>query len=75
MVLTDVRISEMFSHMPKISHECTQVLWRDYRDKPFNAEMFRKITQEGAFQKLEYKSLSAREPRKGTFADHIVKGT
>ncbi len=74
MVLTDVRISELFSQMPKISHECTQVLWQNYLDKPFNAETFRKLTQEGAFQKLEYKSLSAREPRKGTFADFVVNG-
>lgn len=74
MVLSNARISEMFSKMPHICHCCTHVLWWNYRDKPFDEKTFRKITSDGAFQKLEYKSLSAKEPRPGTFADYVVNG-
>lgn len=74
MVLGDARISEMFSKMPQICHECTHSLWWNYRDKPFDERTFWEITSEGAFQKLEYNSLSARKPRPGTFADYVVNG-
>lgn len=72
MVLNDSKISEMFSKMPHICHDCTHLLWQDYRDKPFDEMVFREITSDGAFQKLEYKSISAKEPSIGTFADYIV---
>ena len=75
MVLSNAHVSEMFSKMPHICHNCTHVLWWNYRDKPFDAETFREITSESAFQKLEYKSKSAKTPRPGTFADYIVNGT
>lgn len=74
MVLKDSRISEMFSKMPQICHDCTHSLWWGYRDKPFDEKIFREITSESAFQKLEYKSLSARKPHPGTFADYVVNG-
>ena len=74
MVLRDARISEMFSKMPQICHDCIHFLWWNYRDKPFDERIFREITSEGAFQKLEYNSLSARKPRPGTFADYVVNG-
>ena len=74
MVLRDARISEMFSKMPQICHDCTHFLWWNYRDKPFDERIFQEITSEGAFQKLEYNSLSARKPRPGTFADYVVNG-
>lgn len=74
MVMKDARVAGMFSKMPKICHNCTQVLWEKFRDKPFDERVFQELTSEGAFQKLEYKSSSAREPLEGTFADYIVNG-
>lgn len=74
MVLSNARVSELFSRMPHICHSVTQVLWEDYRDNPFDERIFREVTSEGAFQKLEYKSLSARKPQPGTFADYIISG-
>ena len=74
MVLSNARIAEMFDAMPHICHDVTQELWEQYRDKPFDERTFREITAEGAFQKVEYKSSSASEPRPRTFADRIVSG-
>lgn len=74
MVLSNDRVADLFSRMPQICHDVTQVFWENYRDKPFDERIFQEITSEGAFQKLEYNSLSAREPLSGTFADYIVNG-
>ena len=74
MVLTDVRVSELFSQMPKICHDVTHVLWWNFRDQPFDEGRYREITAAGAFQKLEYNSPSAKEPIPGTFADYVVNG-
>ncbi|MBO7068151.1 MAG: hypothetical protein J6W52_05675 [Bacteroidaceae bacterium] len=75
IVLTDGKLSELFAQMPHISQSCTHtVRWRGYWEKPFNAQVFQQLSQEGAFQKLEYKSRSTRKPTKGTFADYIVNG-
>lgn len=75
MVLSDARVAELFGQMPKICHDVTQILWENYRDEAFDEKLFREITAEGAFQKLEYKSLSAQTPRPGSFADYVVNGT
>lgn len=74
MVQSNTRLSELFNQMPQIVHDSTQILWKEYRDKPFDEKLFREITSEGAFQKLDYISLSARKPSPGTFADYIVNG-
>ena len=74
MVLSNKHLSEMFSQMPKICHDITHVLWWNLRDLPFDEETFRQVTSEAAFQKVEYKVLSAKEPRPGTFADYLVNG-
>lgn len=75
IVLNDGRIAEMFARMPHINHECTHTArWGGYWDKPFDENVFEKLTMEGAFQKLEYKSASSRNPSPGTFADYFVNG-
>lgn len=74
MVLSNARASELFSEMPKVCHYCTHFLWWNYRDKPFDEKVFHQVTSKGAFQKLEYSSSSAKDPRPGTFADYIVNG-
>lgn len=73
MVLSNDQISEQFAQMPHICHDCTHVLWwGGYRGQSFDEEILRRLASEAAFQKLEYKSLSARSPWPGTLADYIV---
>lgn len=75
IVSSDPKAASLFSKMPKICHEPTQLFWRDWRDEPFDKHRFQALTAEGAFQKLEYKSLSSTTPRPGTFADFIVNSS
>lgn len=75
VVLTDARVSELFGQMPHVPHDCTHaVRWGGYWEMPFNREKYEELVAEGAFQKLEYKSHSAKNPAPGTFADYFVRG-
>ncbi len=68
----DARAAELFSAMPKISQDATHLLWFDYRDKPFDREVFDRLTSGALFQKTEYKSASAQHPVPGSFADVMM---
>lgn len=75
VVMNDSTIAALFAQMPHICHNCTHtVRWGGFWEKPFDKETFSKLAAEGAFQKLEYKSASARNPEPGTLADYFVNG-
>ena len=75
VVMNNSIIADMFEQMPHICHNCTHTIrWGGFWEKPFDREIFSKLVSEGAFQKLEYKSASARNPKPGTFADYFVCG-
>ncbi len=65
--------AELFSAMPKMYQDTTHLLWFDNRDKPFDLELFDRLTSGALFQKTEYKSSSARNPLPGSFADVMSK--
>ena len=67
------RAAELFSAMPKVCQDATHLLWFDNRDKPFDREIFDRLTSGALFQKTEYKSSSARNPLPGSFADVMSK--
>lgn len=74
-VLSNPEVAKLFNQMPHISHYCTHsVRWGGYWESPFDEETFHQITLEGAFQKMEYKSVSSKNPPSGTFADYFVCG-
>lgn len=58
-----------FAEMPKIEQDPTHALWWDYRDKPFDRELFDRLCAGAFFQKTEYKSSSASRPIAGSFSD------
>lgn len=75
VVLDNSTIAELFAQMPHICHKCTHTIrWGGCWEKPFDKETYERLAAEGAFQKLEYKSDSARNPQPGTFADFFVNG-
>ena len=58
-----------FGKMPHLIQDPTHRLWWQYRDKPFDPDIFREKTADAFFQKIEYKSASAHNPIRGSFAD------
>ena len=67
------KASSMFSAMPKVLQSMTHALWWNYGDRPFDAELFRKLTSGAPFQKTEYKSETAKHPVPGSFSDVMQK--
>ena len=75
VVMNNSIIAGLFDQMPHVCHNCTHTIrWGGNWDKPFDAALCSQLTAEGAFQKLEYKSASARNPFPDTFADYFVNG-
>lgn len=68
----DKRAGEEFKKMPKICQDPTHLLWAEYRNKPFNKEVFDKITRDAFFQKTMYRDVPNLPV--GSFGDKIIKG-
>lgn len=74
IVRNNRQVKSLFDKMPHIHHECTHIIWyRGYRDKPFDSQLFQRLTQEGAFQKTNYIYSGKKKPIPGSFADYIIK--
>lgn len=67
------RAAREFASMPKILQDPTHELWFLHGDADFNPESWAKMTAGVAFQKTEYKSEMAANPRPGSNAAYIMK--
>ena len=72
LVENDERAKEYFAKMPHIDQDPTHALWWTYGDKPFDQEIFNKITADAFFQKTTYNSPWAKNIVPGTFADVMI---
>ena len=67
------RASELFAAMPHYSQVPTHVLWHECSGEPFTPERFESICSKAIFQKTDYKSPDALNPKPGSIAEHILK--
>lgn len=75
MMVEDSELAKMFNEMPHYNHLCTHsVRWGGYWNTPFDQDKLSYMIKDGAFQKLEHKSISSTNPIPGTFADYFVHG-
>lgn len=65
--------AEEFAKMPHIDQGRTHTLWFFHKDEPFEKEKFQKIVSGAFFQKTEYKSDSAKNPVKGSYAEALIR--
>ena len=72
VVCRNEKAAELFAAMPEISQDATHMLWFGYRDKPFDRKVFDELTSTALFQKTEYKSSSAKNPLRGSFAEQMM---
>lgn len=63
----------LWDKMPKLTQGPTHTLWYSYKDAPYDAQLFDKLTRDVLFHKLEYRSESARNPKPGSIAEKIVR--
>lgn len=75
IVINNDQLSSMYAQMPHVCHNCTHTIrWGGHWEELFDVALCSRLTSEGAFQKLEYKSASAQHPFPDTFADYFVNG-
>ena len=67
------RAAALFAAMPQYGQDPTHRLWHSAADTPYDARLFAEICQGALFQKTDYKSPSARSPRPGSMADHLLR--
>lgn len=72
LVSQDKRAKKQFKQMPKICQDPTHLLWGEYRNEPFDKELFDKITSGAFFQKTMYRDVV--NLPSGSFGDRMIKG-
>jgi len=70
LVQNDTRAKKYFAEMPHVDQDPTHMLWWDYKDKPFDADTFNRVTAGAFFQKLTYRGSD--KPVPGSFADEMI---
>lgn len=73
MVVENNKIAgEYFQQMHKLDQDATHTIWFENADKPYNEELFQQLTSAAVFQKTDFKSDDAKNPKPGTFADKLI---
>lgn len=74
VVENNAAAAECFSKMIKLDQDPTHVLWFENADEPFDEALFQQIVSDAVFQKTDYKSEPAKNPKPGSFADRLISG-
>ena len=69
LVMWDARAKKYFAEMPHVDQDPTHALWHEYKYKPYDEKLFKKLTADAFFQKTSYNDA----PRAGTFSDAITR--
>jgi len=64
-----------FAKMPKITQDMTHELWLCHGNDDFDADRWNEITSGAMFQKTEYKSELAKNPRPGSNAAYLLRSS
>lgn len=65
---------QLFEGMPKHIQDPTHTIWFRLKDKPFDEEEYRQLSNAACFQKTDYLSDASKNPVPGTYADYIING-
>ena len=68
----DQTAADHYDRMPKIQQDSTHLLWYLYRNAHYDKDEYERLTQEGIFQKTDFKSPESHSPIPETYADYIV---
>ena len=72
LVENNITAGEYFQRMRKLSQAPTHTIWFENADKPYNEEDFLRLTSAAVFQKTDFKSEDAKNPKPGTYADMLI---
>ena len=72
----NIRAARLFAQMPKIELDCTQVIWHETGNDPYDSRKFESMCENAFFQKCTYKKKTGiiREILPGSMADFLING-
>lgn len=73
VVQNNKKASELFAKMSSICQDPTHTIWFKHSSTPYNQELFNELSAAAIFQKTDFKSEDAKNPKPGTFADELIK--
>lgn len=63
----------LFDRMPHVDQAPTHTLWRNYREQPYDPELFRSLTEGAFFQKTNYKDKGVASLPAGSMGEFMIK--
>lgn len=66
------RAAEYFDKMPKVNQDPTHTIWFEHASDLYDEELFKELASAAVFQKTEFKSENATNPKPGTFAEKLI---
>ena len=73
MVVENNKVAgEYFRKMLKLDQDPTHTVWFENADRPYDLDLLKQLTSAAVFQKTDFKSESARNPKPGTFAEVLI---
>ena len=73
MVVENNKVAgEYFRKMSKLDQDPTHTVWFENADRPYDLDLLKQLTSAAVFQKTDFKSESARNPKPGTFAEVLI---
>ena len=73
VVQKNQKAAELFAKMPSVSQDPTHTIWFEHSSDSFDRDLFETLTAAAVFQKTDFRSEEARNPKPGTFADELIK--
>lgn len=73
IIQNNKKAAELFARMPEISQDSTHTMWFEHSSDLYDPALFDSLSSAAVFQKTDFKSEDARNPKPGTFADKLIK--
>ena len=58
--------------MPEINQDPTHTIWFEHASDTYDETLFNELAAAAVFQKTEFKSENATNPKPGTFAEKLI---
>ena len=73
VVQNNKRAAELFAKMPTVCQDSTHTIWFEHSSDPYDQKLFNELSEAAVFQKTDFRSEDARNPKPGTFAEKLLK--
>ena len=72
VVQNNRKAEALFASMPEINQDPTHTIWFEHASDTYDETLFNELAAAAVFQKTEFKSENATNPKPGTFAEKLI---